>query len=46
VVEAQVSNDGTRKWLLRTHDGHDFEMVFIPTPTAARCASRARSAAR
>ena len=30
VVEAQVSNDGTRKWLLRTHDGHDFEMVFIP----------------
>ena len=26
----QVSNDGTRKWLLRTHDGHDFEMVFIP----------------
>ncbi len=30
VVEAQVSNDGTRKWLLRTHDAHDFEMVFIP----------------
>src|ERR671918_432197 len=30
VVEAQVSSDGTRKWLLRTHDGHDFEMVFIP----------------
>jgi 23S rRNA (adenine2503-C2)-methyltransferase len=30
VVEAQVSNDGTRKWLLRTADGHDFEMVFIP----------------
>ena len=29
-VEAQVSSDGTRKWLLRTHDGHDFEMVFIP----------------
>ena len=26
----QVSTDGTRKWLLRTHDGHDFEMVFIP----------------
>jgi 23S rRNA (adenine2503-C2)-methyltransferase len=24
VVEAQVSSDGTRKWLLRTHDGHDF----------------------
>jgi 23S rRNA (adenine2503-C2)-methyltransferase len=30
VVEAQESSDGTRKWLLRTHDGHDFEMVFIP----------------
>ncbi|WP_341711284.1 23S rRNA (adenine(2503)-C(2))-methyltransferase RlmN [Erythrobacter sp.] len=30
VVEAQHSVDGTRKWLLRTSDGHDFEMVFIP----------------
>jgi 23S rRNA (adenine2503-C2)-methyltransferase len=30
IVEAQHSNDGTRKWLLRTPDGHDFEMVFIP----------------
>lgn len=30
VVEAQVSIDGTRKWLLKTHDGHEFEMVFIP----------------
>jgi 23S rRNA (adenine2503-C2)-methyltransferase len=30
VVEAQVSSDGTRKWLLRTADAHDFEMVFIP----------------
>jgi len=30
IVEAQVSSDGTRKWLLKTHDGHDFEMVFIP----------------
>jgi len=30
VVEAQVSNDGTRKWLLRSDDGHDYEMVFIP----------------
>jgi 23S rRNA (adenine2503-C2)-methyltransferase len=30
VIEAQVSSDGTRKWLLRTHDGNDFEMVFIP----------------
>ncbi len=30
IVEAQQSVDGTRKWLLRTDDGHDFEMVFIP----------------
>ena len=30
VVEAQHSEDGTRKWLLRTDDGHDYEMVFIP----------------
>jgi len=30
VVEAQASTDGTRKWLLRTADGHDYEMVFIP----------------
>ena len=30
VIEAQVSTDGTRKWLLRTTDAHDFEMVFIP----------------
>ena len=29
-IEAQLSSDGTRKWLLRTADGHDFEMVFIP----------------
>ncbi|MGE5722212.1 MAG: 23S rRNA (adenine(2503)-C(2))-methyltransferase RlmN [Sphingomonadales bacterium] len=30
VVEHLVSTDGTRKWLLRTGDGNDFEMVFIP----------------
>src|SRR3954452_17010101 len=30
VVLKQVSTDGTRKWLLKTRDGHDFEMVFIP----------------
>jgi len=30
VVEAQVSSDGTRKWLLRSDDGNDYEMVFIP----------------
>ncbi|MDG5750939.1 23S rRNA (adenine(2503)-C(2))-methyltransferase RlmN [Qipengyuania sp. XHP0211] len=30
VVEAQHSTDGTRKWLLKTAEGHEFEMVFIP----------------
>ena len=30
IIEAQHSSDGTRKWLLRTADAHDFEMVFIP----------------
>ena len=30
VVLAQHSTDGTRKWLLRTADNHEFEMVFIP----------------
>ena len=30
VATAQVSTDGTRKWLLTTDDGHDYEMVFIP----------------
>ena len=30
VVEAQHSTDGTRKWLLKTADGHEYEMVFIP----------------
>ena len=30
IVTAQVSTDGTRKWLLRADDGQDFEMVFIP----------------
>ncbi len=30
VKEAQVSRDGTRKWLLTSPDGQDYEMVFIP----------------
>mgnify|MGYP001975964830 CR=1 FL=1 len=30
IVSEQISNDGTRKWLLQTSDGHEFEMVFIP----------------
>ncbi|MEQ1498487.1 MAG: 23S rRNA (adenine(2503)-C(2))-methyltransferase RlmN [Novosphingobium sp.] len=29
-VLSQHSSDGTRKWLLKTADGHEFEMVFIP----------------
>ena len=33
IVEAQVSTDGTRKWLLRTADANDYEMVFIPDET-------------
>jgi 23S rRNA (adenine2503-C2)-methyltransferase len=40
IVEAQHSTDGTRKWLLRTADGHDFEMVFIPdTDRGTLCVS-------
>jgi 23S rRNA (adenine2503-C2)-methyltransferase len=30
VVTAQISNDGTRKWLLRTGPGIEFETVYIP----------------
>ena len=30
IVEAHVSEDGTRKWLLRSADSQDYEMVFIP----------------
>ena len=30
IVLSQHSNDGTRKWLLKTDDGHEYEMVFIP----------------
>ena len=30
IVTAQVSNDGTRKWLLRTGPGIEFETVYIP----------------
>jgi 23S rRNA (adenine2503-C2)-methyltransferase len=32
VVTEQISNDGTRKWLLRTEPGIEFETVFIPEP--------------
>ncbi len=30
IVEAHLSEDGTRKWLLRSADKQDYEMVFIP----------------
>ncbi len=30
IVEAHLSEDGTRKWLLRSADGQEYEMVFIP----------------
>jgi 23S rRNA (adenine2503-C2)-methyltransferase len=32
VVVAQVSADGTRKWLLKLESGQAIEMVFIPEP--------------
>src|SRR5947199_8810858 len=30
IVTEQVSEDGTRKWLLRTGPGIEFETVYIP----------------
>lgn len=30
VAQAQNSDDGTRKWLFRLHDGHEIETVYIP----------------
>ncbi len=30
IVTEQVSVDGTRKWLLRLHDGKEIETVYIP----------------
>jgi 23S rRNA (adenine2503-C2)-methyltransferase len=32
IVTEQISTDGTRKWLLRTGPGIEFESVFIPEP--------------
>ena len=32
IVSEQISSDGTRKWLLRTGPGIEFETVFIPEP--------------
>ncbi|MBS0471142.1 MAG: 23S rRNA (adenine(2503)-C(2))-methyltransferase RlmN [Proteobacteria bacterium] len=32
VVTEQISADGTRKWLLRTGPGIEFETVYIPEP--------------
>ena len=35
-----ISNDGTQKWLLRLHDGHQIESVYIPEDeTGALCLS-------
>ena len=33
IMLAQHSSDGTRKWLLKTADDHEYEMVFIPDET-------------
>ena len=30
VAQDQMSKDGTRKWLLRLHDGNHIEAVYIP----------------
>src|ERR1700743_3723901 len=30
IITAQLSQDGTRKWLLRTGPGIEFEAVYIP----------------
>jgi 23S rRNA (adenine2503-C2)-methyltransferase len=40
VVTEQISNDGTRKWLLRCGPGIEFETVFIPeTDRGTLCVS-------
>jgi 23S rRNA (adenine2503-C2)-methyltransferase len=40
VVEAQMSADGTRKWLLGLADGREVEAVYIPEPDrGALCVS-------
>ncbi len=40
-VSEQISNDGTRKWLLRAGPGIEFETVFIPEPgRGTLCVSR------
>ena len=30
IAQAQYSDDGTRKWLCRLHDGHEIDTVYIP----------------
>ena len=30
IVSEQISEDGTRKWLLRLQDGKEIETVYIP----------------
>ena len=40
IVTEQISNDGTRKWLLRTGPGIEFETVYIPeTDRGTLCVS-------
>ena len=47
IVTEQISNDGTRKWLLRTGARHGIrDRVHSRSRTAARSACRRRSAAR
>ena len=47
IVTEQISDDGTRKWLLRSRPGHRIRnRVHSRSRAAARCASPPRSAAR
>ena len=46
VAQAQYSDDGTRKWLFRLHDGHEIETVYIPEADRGTYAFPARWGAR
>ena len=46
IVTEQISEDGTRKWLLRTGPASNSRRSIFPKRIAARCASPPRSAAR
>ena len=45
VSEKQVSEDGTRKYLFKLHDGHEIETVYIPELIVAHYAFPAKSGA-